>query len=532
MPATAKPALETATPLWEPQEGPQKEFFYSRVYELMYGGAAGGGKSDGLLGVALRQIPHPQHRCLILRRTLKELKKAEGLIDKAHRMLHGVARWNGEDNTYTFPTGARLDFGYCDSDKDVYQFQGSGYNLIEFDELTRFTEFQYLTISGYCRSVHPGLIKMIRAATNPGNIGHAWVKKRFIDAMAPYEIVRSKNGLTRQFIPAKVRDNKILMERDPDYIKRLEALPEPWRTALLDGDWNIFMGQAFPEWSWDTHTCDAFELESWFPRLLCIDWGYTSKACALSLVKTPERSYFYREFYTSGMRPKDFAERLIDTHTEPSGRLENIQRVVLDRSCFAQTGSPQTIAEQMDEVFQRVGWQLEESDSRDRIGRKMLWHEYLRSTPLRAVKPRPPVDDYWAERFRLEGPSAIHEYEALGVEEVLPRLKIFRPSQGGRFGCPHLIRTLPSLVLDEKKVEDVDTHQEDHPYDAGGYGLKAMDYRAPKKPMEILLRERMAQVTDRSTIHLSRAAAEDSIRKQLTEGSGKRIFYRERPRPF
>lgn len=531
MPATVKPVVETAKPLWEPQEGPQKVFFYSDTYELMYGGAAGGGKSDGLLGVALRQIAHPRYRGLMLRRTMKELKKAEGLIDRAHRLLSQVAHWNGEDNKYTFPTGAELHFGYCDTDKDVYQYQGGGYAAIFFDELTRFSEFQYKTIGGYLRTIY-NLKKMLRSATNPGNIGHAWVKKRFIDAMAPYEIVRSKNGLTRQFIPAKVADNKILMESDPDYIKRLEDMPEPWRTALLFGNWDIFMGQAFPEWSWDTHTCEPFELESWFPRLLCIDWGYTSKACALSLVKTPDRSYFYREFYTSGMRPKDFAERLIDTHTEPSGRLENIQRVVLDRSCFAQTGSPQTIAEQMDEVFQRVGWSLEQSDSRDRIGRKMLWHEYLRSTPLRPVKPRPPVDNYWAERFRLEGPSAIHEYEALGVEEVLPRLKIFRPSQGGRFGCPHLIRTLPSLVLDEKKVEDVDTHQEDHPYDAGGYGLKAMDYRAPKKPMEILLRERMAQVTDRSTIHLSRAAAEDSIRKELTAGSGKRIFYRERPRPF
>ncbi len=521
-----------AKPLWEPQEGPQTKFFYSVEDEVFYGGAAGGGKSDGLLGVALRQVSHPQYRALILRRTLKQLKKAGGLIDKAHRLLHKVAHWNGEDNKYIFPTGAEIHFGYCDTDKDVYQYQGSEYSVVCFDELTHFSEYQYTTIRGFIRPFGTGLVQLIRSASNPGGVGHAWVRKYFIDAMAPYEVVRSKEGLTRQFIPAKVKDNKILMERDPDYIKRLEALPEPWRTALLDGDWNIFSGQAFPEWSWDTHTCDAFELEHWFPRLLCIDWGYTSKACALSLVRTPERRYFYREFYTSGMRPKDFAERLIDTHTEPSGRLENIQRVVLDRSCFAQTGSPQTIAEQMDEVFQRGGWTLEESDSRDRIGRKMLWHEYLRSTPLRPVKPRPPVDDYWAERFRLEGPSAIHEYEALGVEEVLPQLQIFRPSQGGRFGCPHLIRTLPSLVLDEKKVEDVDTHQEDHPYDAGGYGLKAMDYRAPKKPMEILLRERMEQVTDRSTIHLSRAAAEDSIRKQLTEGSGKRIFYRERPRPF
>ena len=268
MPATVKPALETGKPLWEPQEGPQKAFFYSRVYEVMYGGAAGGGKSDGLLGVSFRQVSHPLYRALILRRTLRELKKAEGLIDKAHRLLQGVARWNGEDNTYTFPAGARIDFGYCDSDKDVYQFQGSGYTAIFFDELTRFSEFQYKTISGYCRTIHSGLVRMIRSATNPGNVGHAHVKKRFIDAMAPYEIVRSKNGLTRQFIPAKVQDNKILMERDPDYIKRLEALPEPWRTALLFGDWNIFMGQAFPEWSWDTHTCEPFELESWFPRLL------------------------------------------------------------------------------------------------------------------------------------------------------------------------------------------------------------------------------------------------------------------------
>lgn len=531
MSATATPGIERAKYLWEPQEGPQKAFYYSTADEVMYGGAAGGGKSDGLLGSSLKQVNHPYYRGLILRRTLKELKMAEGLIDKSHRLLQGVASWNGEENSFTFPTGAKIQFGYCDVDKDVYRYQGSGFSGMYFDELTHFTEFQYMTISGYVRSVYEGLRKEVRSATNPGSVGHAWVKRRFIDAMAPYEIVRSSlTGLTRQFIPAKVTDNKILMERDPDYIKRLRGLPEPWRTALLNGDWNIFAGQAFPDWNFERHTREAFDMPYWWPRLIAIDWGYTSNAAAISLVQSDEpRKYAYREMYTRGVRPKDMAERLIDTHTYPDGQLENVKRVVLDRAAWAQTGADKTIAQQFEEVFRKVGWTLTPSDSRDRIGRKMLIHEMLRLNPLKPVKPKPPVDDYWAERFRLEGDTAVAEYEALGVEEILPQMQIFRPTPDGRYGCPNLLRTLPTLVLDEKNVEDVDTNQEDHPYDALGYGLKEMNYRPTDIPMEIKLDQRL-KGADRTTIHIGRQTAEKELRKQLTKGRPERILYRERPR--
>ena len=436
------------------------------------------GNSDGILGIAFSQVDHPYYKALILRRTLSELAQEGGLIERSHQLLRGIAHYNSQKHVWKFPSGAGIQFGYCESEFDVHRYQGSNYAFVGWEELTGFTEYQYRTINGYIRNPGFGLHKIVRATSNPGRIGHAWVKAMFIDKLIPYKIYRvEKTGLTRQFIPAKVWDNKILLANDPDYIKRLKGMPEPWRTALLEGNWNIFTGQGFPEWDYKLHTCEPFELESWWPRVIAIDWGYSKPYCAISFAVTDApQALLYREAYGTKQLPPRVAERIIREHEgEPR------PTIVLDRSCWAKTGATRTIAEQFDEVFQKVGWTVEPSDS-DRLSGKLLVHEFLRTEQAEPVVPRPVIDNHWMERFRNEGEEAVKEFEAMGIQPVLPRMLIFRKGILNRkpYGCPNLIRTLPTLVLDEDNPDDVDTEQEDHCLVAG----TMVETETGQRPME------------------------------------------------
>jgi hypothetical protein len=522
-------AVEVEAPsyIWTPQEGPQTTFFNSIADEVLYGGAAGGGKSDALLGIAGSQISNPRYTALILRRTLASLYQKGGMIERSRQLYSGVGHFNQQRHSWTFPSGAGIQFGYCESDADVHQYQGSAYAVLGFEELTQFTSYQYEKICGYVRNPAGELRKMIRSTSNPGNVGHAWVKAKFVDPLKPYKLYRVKTtGLTRQYIPAKLTDNKILMENDPDYARRLNGLPEPWRTALRDGNWDIFMGQAFPEWNEKEHTCEPYELSPWYPKFICMDWGYAKPYCALGLsLDEQSRAIFYREHYGKEKLPSRVAEEIIRAYEG-----DNIRFVVLDKQCWSRTGNVKTIAEQLDDVFNKVGWSLEQSDS-DRLGGKLIFHEFLRTRSSLPPAPTVEMDDKWMERIRNEGQEAIDEFEKTQQNEILPKIRIFRPGviNMKRYGCPNLIRTLPTLVLDEDNPDDVDTDGEDHPYDAARYGLKAIVGKA-EKPLELRIEERLAKSgSDPTTRHIDRGWAKKILQQDdLTKGSLMRIMYRDR----
>ena len=156
-----------------------------------------------------------------------------------------LGRYNDGKKRWTFVNGSIIDFGYCENENDVTKYQSAEYGFIGFDELTHFTEFQYTYMLSRLRSTVEGVWPRMRAATNPGGIGHAWVKKYFIDPAPPETVWTTDEGLTRCFIPATVYDNPYLMEADPGYIRRLESLDEDSKRALLYGDWDVFAGQAF-----------------------------------------------------------------------------------------------------------------------------------------------------------------------------------------------------------------------------------------------------------------------------------------------
>lgn len=205
----------------------QKEFIDLTSREALYGGAGGGGKSICLLMIALEHVDKPHYRCLILRRTLKALSQANALMDVARLWLMGTdAKWNANDKVWTFPSGAMIKFGYLDHDSDLDNYQGAAYHTIIFDELTQFTEHQYLYLLSRNRRVTGDTIPLkIRAASNPGGVGHKWVKKRFVDSGSSKHI----------YIPAKIDDNPSLNREE--YKETLAELDPIRRAQLLEGIW-------------------------------------------------------------------------------------------------------------------------------------------------------------------------------------------------------------------------------------------------------------------------------------------------------
>jgi hypothetical protein len=182
---------------------------------------------------------------------------------------------------------------------DKYNYQGKEFNFIGFDELTQFTESQYLYLHSRVRSTDPTLRPQVRATTNPGGIGHYWVKSRFVDVAAPLETYLDPvTGLSRRFVPGKVYDNPTLIDNDPLYIKRLEALPDVEKQRLLFGVWDIFEGQVFTELSQRVHGYEYFDPPPEWERIVAFDWGYSKPWAALyAAIDYDGVMWVYKELY-------------------------------------------------------------------------------------------------------------------------------------------------------------------------------------------------------------------------------------------
>ena len=288
----------------------QLSFLRADATEVLFGGAAGGGKSYGQLVDALRYaIRYPHSKQLILRRTYAELDKSLirvslGLFPKE------IYTYNASSHVGKFKNGSLIDFGYCATENDVFQYQSAEYDVIRFDELTHFTEFQYIYLISRLRGTE-GYPKQVKSSTNPGGVGHMWVKERFIDPAPPMTVFSDKNT-TRIFIPSKIDDNLFLMKGDPDYKKRLLALPENQRRALLYGDWNIFEGQYFPEFSEETHVCDPFPIPADWRRYRTVDYGLDRLACLWIAIAPDGDIYVYRELCESGLIISEAARKIAE----------------------------------------------------------------------------------------------------------------------------------------------------------------------------------------------------------------------------
>ena len=289
----------------------QKSFIDATENEVLFGGAAGGGKSYGqIIDALVFAIKYPGSKQLILRRSFSELEKS--LIRTALSIYpREIFSLNHSSHTGKFKNGSVVDFGYCATESDVYQYQSAEYDIVRFDELTHFTEGQYLYLISRVRGAN-GFPKQIKSSTNPGGIGHSWVKARFVDPSPSGTGFVGRDGMKRIFIPSFLEDNSYLTSNDPGYKERLLALPEKERRALLHGDWNVFEGQYFREFDPKKHIVEPFEIPKSWRRYRTVDYGLDRLACLWIAVSGEGEVYVYREYCESSLTISRAARSILD----------------------------------------------------------------------------------------------------------------------------------------------------------------------------------------------------------------------------
>jgi hypothetical protein len=299
--------------LWSPHAGAQQRFLAGAAYESLYGGAAGGGKTDALIYGLLRQTNHPQYRGLFLRQSFPQLRE---VIDRAHALFPQLgADWRATEMRYHFPSGGTIEFGYCETMADTARYQGQEFTCISYDELGQCPDENVWTfLMSRNRTTAEGLYKQMRASANPGGRGHSWLKRRFVD-FCPVDgssVIDPRTGLTRSYVPARVADNPTLMARDPEYVARLRALPDVMRKQLLDGDWNAGAGLYFGELTEDVHLMRGkFALEPWWPVWGSFDWGFAHPFAAGAWTLNDDGQFILIEsVHGRRMIPDDIATRV------------------------------------------------------------------------------------------------------------------------------------------------------------------------------------------------------------------------------
>jgi len=421
LPDAVKKTVYKEHVIFQPNDGPQTEFLAAPEKDVLYGGAAGGGKSYAMLVDPLRFCHRSAHRALILRRTMPELRE---LIDKSRELYPQAfpgAKFREVEKIWNFPSGAKIEFGFLERDADVYRYQGQSYSWIGFDEITHLpTEFGWNYLSSRLRTTDSEIMPYLRCTANPGGVGAHWVKKRYVDPFEPGEAFKGADGLTRRFIPARLDDNPYLAE-DGRYEEMLKALPEVQRRQLLEGNWDITEGAAFVEFDTEAHVIPPFEIPIGWERTKGIDYGYASEsACVWAAVDPSDGTLIvYRELYKKNLTGVDLGEMITQMELLDPFSVAG----VLDTAAWARTG---TTGPTVGESLQQAGHKLRRAD-----------------------------------KNRIQGKIQIHEYLKL-KQSGRPQIQIFNT-------CPNLIRELQSIPLDKNNPEDVDTHAPDHAYDALRY---------------------------------------------------------------
>jgi hypothetical protein len=398
-----------------------------------YGGAAYGGKSDGDLGVAIAAaFAYPGCKIAFFRRTYPELTGVGGAIPRSHELLAGTCSWKGEDRSWQFPTGSVLQFFHCQAENDVYRLKSLQFDILIVDEATSFTWFIIDYILTRNRATVSGIKPFAVMTTNPGDIGHSWYSQLY-DVTRSYgdhrqvKVVQNPNGKSSKvfFIPAFLDDNKIGIDRDPDYERRLMERDPDVARALRWGDWSVFAGQAFPDWRYDKHVEPYRELPSWYLRWRGVDYGYTHPFICLWKAKDPDtgRIYIYREYSQTRLTDRQQARNVI----ENTPKDEKIIRTFVSPDMWNTKNLDNMVSTSVEE-YRKEGLIVTRADN-DRINGKRKIHRMLANLP-----------------------------------DGKPGLIVFDT-------CPELIRCMPSLTRSKTNPEDVEKVDGDDPFDCLRYVL-------------------------------------------------------------
>lgn len=274
--------------LGKPNE--KQRLFLTDAHSVVgYGGARGGGKSWAVRTKAvIMALSHSGIKQLIVRRTYPELTNNHILPLRAK--LHGIVKYNDRDKRMVFRNGSAIHFGYCASDADLLRYQGQEYDIIYIDEATQFTEYQISVIRACIRGVN-SFPKRLYLTCNPGGVGHAYVKRIFIDR----EYLPGERAEDFSFTQALVTDNTALCREQPRYVEQLDALPENLRRAWRDGDWDACEGAYFPEFRREVHVCQPFKIPREWRRFRAFDYGLDCFACLWIAIDSAGNAYVYRE---------------------------------------------------------------------------------------------------------------------------------------------------------------------------------------------------------------------------------------------
>lgn len=426
--------------------GPQTEFLASSEREVLYGGAKGGGKSYALLVDPLRYMHSRHARALIIRRSTPDLRdmvaKAQHIYPKAYP---GV-KWSANQNMFTFPSGARIEFTFCETASDLPRFQGINMTYCGLDEAASHPYLPELLtyVRSNIRSVDPiNAPPMLRMTANPGEVSSAYLRKEFVErALAnttfwdtikifDQRTKQSRNvNISKKYIPATIWDNPYLIQ-DDNYLATLAALPETKRKQWLEGNWFVSEMSAFPEFDANAHVVAPFEIGRDWKRLKGQDWGFSSDGCVhWCAVKPNGQLVIYREFV---FQKKDAMQVAQEGKSMEIGEPRSMG--IIDASTFQQRG---TLGQSIGEIMQQ-NWPAWMPSSRARINNNSS---------------------------RAHRKALVHTHLAVNPITGEPRMVIFP-------NCRKLIEALSGLPIDKNNPETVDTDSPlDHYFDSLSYLLQ------------------------------------------------------------
>jgi phage terminase large subunit len=433
----------------------QQEFHRESAKYRLFGGAAGPGKSRALLEECCIQAHEVSGSdSLLLRNSYKELEKS--IISQFRR--HILPQWSkigGQylegDKVMKWPNGSKTYFGYSENEKDIYQYQGGEFLFMGIDELTMFKLIQWLFLMSRNRCPVKGSFPNMAGATNPGNIGHEWVKSLWIDHKKPseWEDDTPYDPNDYKFIKALIWDNPIYA-KDQNYLSSLKSLPLHMRQMFLEGEWNLHIGTFFDNFTPDRNTDHAIEIKPWYSKWISIDWGFAHNCAVYWHTTLPDkRIYTYREFVANKLTPRELAME-IAVRSVVDEQDEKIDSIYLSPDAYARRDSPLTVAIQLNDELEARGMPRASHADNDRIGGWTLMYQLLDK-------------QFW----------------------VIDR------------DCVKLIYNLPMLTRDPNNPEDVLKVDGDDPSDSARYGLKSK-LQPSQMPLEERVMARVSHLKDQT----------------------------------